>query len=165
MGETSSQSTGNYGMLSPRVTATLNKAKPILVSLGWGITISSITLAAIFQGFLVPQGLGKFLPEVTGGGQLGLAAFFASIFVVSILASFLINDVGKALFAFFASYVLAGAVTYFVLALPGFVGAYAAPEVLVRVAIIFTFTASFPIPLVVELVGTLTGSWLAERFL
>jgi len=143
----------------------LKKVKPILVSIGWGITISSITLAAIFQGFLVPQGLGKFLPEVTGAGQLGVAAFFAGIFVVSLFASFVINDVGKALFSFFVAYGLAGVVTYFVLALPGFVGAYAAPEVLVRIAIIFTFTASFPIPLVVELVGTLTGSWLAERFL
>ena len=143
----------------------LDKAKPVFVSLGWGITIASITLAAIFQGFLVPQSLGKFLPEVSHGGQLGLAVFFASIFAVSIFASLVINDVGKALFAFFAAYALAGVVTYFVLALPGFVGAYPAPEVLVRVAIIFTFTASFPIPLVVELVGTMAGSFLAERFL
>lgn len=105
------------------------------------------------------------MPEVTGTSQLGLAAFFVGIFLVSVFASFLINDVGKALFSFFGSYCLAGVVTYFVLALPGFVGAYAAPEVLVRLAIIFTFTASFPIPLVVELVGTLTGSWLAELFL
>jgi len=152
-------------MLPKLVIATLEKIKPVLVSLGWGITISGITLAAIFQGFLVPQGLGNLLPEVAGGSQLGLVIFFASIFVVSSLASFVINDLGKAIFSFFASYGLAGVVTYFVLALPGFVGAYPAPEVLVRVAIIFTFTASFPIPLVVELVGTLTGSWLAERFL
>jgi hypothetical protein len=140
----------------------LPKIKPVLVSLGWAVSIAGITLAAIFQGFLTPLGVGNLLQSVTNRSEPVL--FYVGIFAVSILASVIIDDVSKAVLSFFASYGLAGAITYFVLALPGFVGAYPDPELLVRLAIVLTFTASFPFPLMIELAGTLSGSWLAERF-
>lgn len=142
----------------------LPRIKPVLVSLGWGASISSITLGSIFQGVLTPLGVGNLLPSVTSRGQLGLLFFFAGIFTVSILAAAIIDDVSNAVVCFFASYCLAGVITYSILALPGWIGAYPDPEVLVRLSILLTFSASFPFPLVIELVGALTGSWLAERF-
>jgi hypothetical protein len=48
--------------------------------------------------------------------------------------------------------------------LPAFVGAFPFPEVLVQAAIVFTFTASFPFAIVVEILGTLLGTNLSERF-
>jgi hypothetical protein len=94
----------------------------------------------------------------------GPGIFYSGVFAVSLLAAILLNEAGTALVSFFASYLLGAIITYFVLALPGFVGTFDFPEVLSRTAIAFTFGTSFPMPLFVELTGTLVGVWLSERF-
>jgi hypothetical protein len=132
--------------------------------LGWGTSLSALTLGAIFQGLLIPQGKGILLPEVMGAAPWGLGIFYTGIFAVSILAALVISDAGNALVSCLASYGLSAVLTYLVLALPAFVGAFPFPEVLVQAAIVFTFTASFPFAIVVEILGTLLGTNLSERF-
>jgi hypothetical protein len=137
----------------------------VLVTCGWGATLSAFTLGGIFQGQLLPsQPPGNLLPEVINAGPWGPGIFYSGVFAVSIVAAIILNEAGTAVVSFFVSYLLGSIITYLVLALPGFVGVFDLPEVLYRTAIVFTFSSSFPVPLLVELTGTLVGVWLSERF-
>jgi hypothetical protein len=148
-----------------KAVLTLRRLRPAVVTCGWGATLSAFTLGGIFQGQMLPsQPPGNLFPEVINAGPWGPATFYSGVFAVSILAAILLNEAGTALLSFFASYLLGATITYFVLALPGFVGAFNLPEVLDRTAIVFTFGTSFPLPLLVELLGTLVGVSLSERF-
>jgi hypothetical protein len=137
--------------------------KLVCVILGWGTSLSALTLGAVFQGLLIPQGKGILLPEVMGASPFGLGIFYAGIFAVSVLAALVISDAGNALVSCLASYGLSAVLTYIILALPGFIGAFPFPEVLIQAAIVFTFTASFPFALLLEIIGTLLGTSLSER--
>ena len=136
--------------------ASLRRFKPVFVTLGWGTSMAAAVLYAIFHGFLLPQYKGAGLPEV---------ALYVGIFIISSLAAVVLADFGKALASFFGSYVVGAIVTYFVLALPGYTGAFPFVNVIIAVAVIFTFIAFFPILLFAGLLGTLAGSFLAERLL
>jgi hypothetical protein len=143
----------------------LRRLRPVVVICGWGATLSAFSLGGIFQGQLLPaQSPGNLFPEVISASLWGPGIFYSGVFAVSLLAAILLNEAGTALVSFFASYLLGAIITYFVLALPGFVGTFDFPEVLSRTAIAFTFGTSFPMPLFVELTGTLVGVWLSERF-
>lgn len=143
----------------------LNKVKPLLVVLGWGTTIASFVLGAIFQGLLIPQyaGGGDLQPEIIGRGPWGLLIFYVAIFAVSVIASLVLADFARGVGGFFASYALAAGLTYFIIALPGYVGAYQIPDILVTLAVNWTFAAFFPILLLVGFAATIVGSALAEH--
>jgi hypothetical protein len=145
----------------------LNKVKPLLVVLGWATSIASLTVGGILSGFLLPVygGGGDLQPEVIYRGPWELILFYLGIFGVSVVASLVIADFGKAVIAFFASYILAATVTYLIIALPAFVGAFPVQDVLVTSAVKFTFGAFFPILLFLGLAATIVGSALSERVL
>ena len=142
-----------------------NKVKPLLVVLGWGTTIASFVLGAIFQGLLIPQyeGGGDLQPEIIGKGPWGLLIFYIAIFGVSVIASLVMADFARGLGGFFASYVIAAGLTYFIIALPGYVGAFKFPDVLATLAINWTFGAFFPLLFLVGFAATIVGSGLAEH--
>jgi hypothetical protein len=143
----------------------LNKVKPFLVVLGWGTTIASFVVGAMFQGLLIPQyaGGGDLQPEIIGRGPGELIIFYILIFGLSMLASLVLADFAKGLGGFFASYVIAAGLTYFIIALPGYVGAFPLPDVLVTLAVNWTFAAFFPLLFLVGFAATIAGSALAER--
>jgi hypothetical protein len=143
----------------------LQGLKPALITCGWAASLAGFTLGGIFQGQLLPpQPPGNLFPEVSAVGPFGPAIFYAGILAASILAPILIGDPGRAIIAFFLSYVLGSIITYFVLVLPNFAGVFPYPELLSRSAISITFSTSFPIPLLVEILGTLAGIWFSERY-
>jgi hypothetical protein len=108
------------------------------------------------------MGIGGQLPEVIDTGLWGRGIIYLEIFGISFLAALILKDPGTALASFFASYALGAGVTFLVLALPGFLGEYP-PGVLVQLSVLFTFTAFFPFPLLIGLLGTVLGFGLAEH--
>jgi hypothetical protein len=139
----------------------VHRARTELVILAWGVSISSFTLSAILQGLLIPS---RYYGAYTGAPfPLGIILFYIEIFGVSILASIVLDDAAGAVLGLFASYVLAIILTYLALSLPTSEGAYP-PAALTGAAIVFTFTALFPFPILATLVGTLVGVGLSERF-
>jgi hypothetical protein len=134
--------------------------KVLLVILGWAASIAAFTLQAIFQGQLLP------VSALAQGGNVGspyaVDLFYAGIFATSVLAAMILDDAGKAIISLLASYLLADVIVYLVIALPGLLGLFY-PEVLTKTGISFAFAASFPIGLLLEMVGTFIGIALAER--
>lgn len=144
--------------------AGLQRLKPVAIVVGWATTLAGFTLGGIFQGHLLPpQPPGNLFPEVSNTGPLGPIIFYSGIFAICVIAPLIINDAGRAIVSFFASFLLGSVITYFALVLPAYTGAFPLPGLLSGTAIDFTFSTSFPIPLFAELVGTLVGIWLSER--
>lgn len=81
------------------------------------------------------------------------------------MATMTINDPGPAIVAFFVTFGLDAFLTAFVLALPEVAGIVQTNGVLQETSILNTFSALFPLPLIVNLVGTLAGLALGERLL
>jgi hypothetical protein len=134
-----------------------------LVVLGWGTTIGGIVLTAMFQGLLLPtsaQGVYTQVNTPTSGPLL----FYLAIFGVSTVGGIVLEDVGVAVLSFFLSYALGGTIIFLVLALPAYLGLFAFANALYDTAIVFAFAALFPLPLLLGLIGTIIGVWLAERF-
>ncbi len=167
--------------------------KTILATLGWTALNAAAALSGIFQGVLVPQrtfggggglvvsSLSIRLDSSPGGslfqglsdqleiGQFltlfnGRLIFFLEFLAISVAASFVISDFGRALISFLFSYVLGGFLVCFVLILPGVLGTSAFLNLLIGVMVFFTFTIFFPFPLFLGFFGTLFGVVLAERF-
>jgi len=136
--------------------------RTILVILGWATSLAAITLVGIFNGLLLPKGLGGLLPQVLGGSIWGPWILYLAMLATSFLAAFLIENPGIAFGSFFVSFCLAGAITYLVLILPGLLGAFNSAGVLAEASIRFTFVALFPFPLIAGLLGTILGLGLAE---
>jgi hypothetical protein len=146
----------------------LDKVKPLIVIAGWAATIAGFTLGAIFQGLLLPKVVGNgggLLPEVLGVSSVGLWVFYLGCFGTSVLAALVLADASKALVSFFPSYVFGALITYIVLIVPALTGTFPLPSVLEESAVIFTFTAFFPVLLFAALAGTLLGIFLAEKIL
>jgi hypothetical protein len=139
--------------------------RPILVILGWGTCMAAITTGAIFQGLLTPRliGGGALLPETIQTAAWETYAYYLGIFAVSVLAAMTISDASKAFMSFFPAYILGAIITYEVLALPASIGVYQPPDPVEEYASTFTFTAFFPIPILLGLAGTVLGIALAER--
>jgi hypothetical protein len=144
-----------------------NRLRPFLIVLGWATSSAAFTLATIFQGQLLPKNIngGGLYADVTKGNPLLLLIFYGASFTTSVLAAMVIGDVGVSLISFFLSYVGTGIITYLVLVLPDFFGVFDPFQVIQGSAVIFTFTALFPLLLFVNLAGTIAGIALAERFL
>lgn len=137
--------------------------KPFLVTLGWGVSNASITLSGMFQGILLPRGRGGLLGE-TQIGPVGPLVFYLAYFGISVVAGLALQEPGSTLFSYFVSYGGGAIITYWILTLPGTIGVFPVPEILVRVAIIFTFSALFPFPLIFGLLGTFLGLVLADHY-
>jgi hypothetical protein len=139
--------------------------KSLLVILGWATSCAAVTLATIFQGLLLPKNIngGGLYSQVVAGNPFALLAYYAGNITISIIAVIYISDAGKSLISFFASYVGTGIITYLVLGLPEFVGVYDPSGVIIESAGIFTFTAIFPVLMVVNFAGTFLGILLSER--
>jgi hypothetical protein len=148
--------------------AVLRRAKPLLAVLGWAASTAALTLATIFQGYLLPKVYGAgggFLDEVLNANPVWLWIFYLGNFGICILAALVISDLGTTVIGFFVSYGVAAGITYMVLSLPDFIGVFPFPGVLEGSAVTFTFGAFFPLLLLVNLVGTIVGAALSERLL
>ena len=145
-----------------RTLLVLGRIKPLLVILGWGTSLASVTLWAIFSGLLLPRVHGGLLPTVQSLGPWGPAFYYLGFLGICILASIVLVNPATALVSYVLSYGLAGILIYVALALPAFLGIYQPTEILVRASINFTFTALFPFSLLAGFVGTVVGMFLAE---
>jgi len=132
-----------------------------IVVLAWGVFLASSALTAILQGVLVPARFyGGY--NAQAGFPSGIVFFYVAIFGVSILAGIVLADVGRALLGTFASYGFAIVLTFTALSLPTLQSPFP-PALLTDVAAVFTFTAFFPLPIIVILVGALLGAGISER--
>jgi hypothetical protein len=136
----------------------------ILVTLGWGTSTAALTLGIIFIGYLLPRNIngGGLYSQVINASPIPLWLFYVGNFVICLVAALIISDFSTTIVSFFFSYLLAGIITYAVLALPDFLGCCGG--VLVAAAVSFTFGAFFPYLLVVNLAGTIAGLALSEHF-
>jgi hypothetical protein len=159
--ETGSKS---LGFMNVRFSPWLRAA---LVVLGWSTASAAFSLGTIFQGQLLPRNIngGGLYSDVLNANPLWLWLFYIGNFAVCVVASMVISEVGKAVISFFLSYTGAALITYFVLALPDYVGIYDPTQVLQESATVFVFTAFFPLLLLVNLSGTVAGIALGERLL
>lgn len=142
--------------------------KGIAIVLGWAVCLDAFTLWAIFQGLLLPQIVsgGGLLPEVLSGNPVVLGIFYSGIFATSILAALIIYEVGQAVISFFVSYFLAAFLNLIILSLPDITGTYNDPiGAVTNASVNFTFTAFFPLPLIIGFAATLLGIGVAERYL
>jgi hypothetical protein len=143
-----------------RLQHVLRKLKLVFVILGSATSSAAIVLAAIFHGFLIPHV--PFFRSGVAGAEWVTPFVYLAIFGISVLEALVIRDLGPAIAAFFASYILAAAITFLVLTLPGYTGALPSPDLIVAAGVQFTFTAFFPL-LFVELVATILGTALSEH--
>ena len=141
----------------------LSKLRLPLIVLGWGTSLAALTLGTIFQGYLLPTTQGGLLPQVYGESPVGLWIFYLGCLGISALAAMAINDPGPGIIGFFISFGISAFLTAFVLQLPEAVGIVQSNGVLQETAILETFSAVFPLALIVDLVGTLLGLGLGER--
>lgn len=133
--------------------------RPALIILGWAASDAALVLAAMFHGLLLPQYHGSSDTYST------TLAVYLGLLGISVLAALVIGDFSATILSFFASYLLAMVMTYLVLVLPGYTGALPSPEVIISAAVVFTFDAFFPVPLLIEFAGALLGLGLFERLL
>jgi hypothetical protein len=158
---------GEHGRLRLMNVRIIRKLKPLLVVLGWATSTAALALATIFQGQLLPKNIngGGLYGQVVNASPLPIWIFYVGNFAVCVVAAMVISDPARSLVSYFPSFIGAAAITYLVLALPDFVGAYDPQQVLQDTATIFTFTAFFPLLLLVNLAGTVVGIAVGERLL
>lgn len=92
---------------------------------------------------------------------LGTAFYYAGVLAISAIAGLLLASLSKTLIAFVGSYTIGIVLTLLSLDLPGIFGTIPEP-VSESVAITFTFTAFFPFPLLLGLVGSMIGALFTE---
>ena len=137
----------------------LVRAKPVLVVLGWAVSIASLALTGILRGIIIPHS-SQYVPQA-GSGILGVAVYYGGIFGLSILAGWLLADTSKAVVGFFVSYGVGMFLTFLALAMPGLAGVI--PGSIAELsAIVFAFTALFPLAFLAGLVGALLGAASSE---
>jgi hypothetical protein len=137
------------------IGARLSKARSLFVVLGWGLSLTSLTLAAITSAVLVPHA------GVESFQLLGVVLYYAGVFAISLLSGLLLRSLTVAVPGTFVAYMLGLVLTGLVLDLPGIVGIL--PEgIAENSALVFTFTALFPFPLLVALVAGVLGAAITE---
>ncbi len=95
-----------------------------------------------------------------------MAAYYLAWIGLAVLAGIILRDLGVALVSFLISYGLGAALTYYVLALPGLISSDSAfREILVKASVNFTFTAFFPFPIFLGLLGSIVGVAIDETLL
>jgi hypothetical protein len=137
----------------------LARAKSGLVVVGWGVSIASLALTGILQGIIIPHSV-QYVPQA-GVGILGVALYYGGIFGLSLLAGWVLEDISKAVLGFFVSYGVGLLLTFLALTGPGLAGVI--PESIAELsAIVFAFTALFPLAFLAGLVGAVLGASSSE---
>jgi hypothetical protein len=142
--------------------------RPALVCLTWGLMTSSVLLTFIFQGYFVPG----FRPTFPTGPRELIFVAYLLVFLVAVLAGMLCSDLGEAVLLYFGSLAVTCTIEYVVLLVPSLTG-IAGPPVLAEaglvslpdLALLVVFYSLFPVPLVLGLVGSLTGAAVGESYL
>jgi len=92
---------------------------------------------------------------------LGVALYYGGIFGLSILAGWVLADISKAVLGFFVSYGVGLFLTFLALVGPGLAGVI--PESVAELsAVVFAFTALFPLAFLAGLVGAVLGAASSE---
>jgi hypothetical protein len=144
----------------------MEKWKPLLIILGWTAIMTTLTVGTIFQGGLVPHifGIGGGgLSEVINADPTPVYIFYIGSFLVSVLATLLLNDIRNAIAGYFTTLVLTAIFTYVVLDLPDMLG-IVTPGSLQGASTNFAFYAIFPWTLMILLLGTIVGTAIGERY-
>lgn len=144
--------------------------KTFLVALGWGMTLAAITLWAVFQGLLLPKSDIVFAPisppSLWYTESYLVALYYAMLFAASILAGLYVGDMGRAIIAFFGSYLIGAIIIYEVLSFPGLLSTdIGFRESLAKFSVNWTFVVLFPFPLAVGLIGGIIGAGLQETII
>src|SRR5690242_18568484 len=87
----------------------LSKARSLFVVLGWGLSLTSLTLAAITSAVLVPHA------GVESYQLLGVVLYYAGVFAISLLSGLLLRSLTVAVPGTFVAYVLGLVLTGLVL--------------------------------------------------
>jgi hypothetical protein len=134
------------------------KNRSVLVVLGWGASLASLAVTVVTRAVLVPHaGIALFSNETT----LLIALYYSGIFSVSYLSGLMLRSLSQAVVGFFCAYSLGIVLAGLVFDLPGLLGIL--PESFAAYsAVTFTFTALFPLALLVGLVGGLLGAVTTE---
>jgi hypothetical protein len=136
----------------------LSSVTPGLVVIGWGTSLASLAVAAISHGILVPHA--GYYSEATPPTQstlLLVILYYAGVFGISLLSSYLLRSISSALLGFFCSYGIGMLLAGMALDLPGLTGSV--PQAFgLNLVIGVIFTAFFPFALIIGLVGALLGS-------
>ncbi len=137
----------------------LVQAKPGLVVLGWGVSIANLALTGILLGIIIPHSA-QYVPQA-GVGLLGVTFYYGGMFGFSILAGWVLADISKAVLGFFVSYGVGLFLTFLALVGPGL--ASVIPESIAELsAMVFAFTALFPLAFLAGLVGAVLGASSSE---
>lgn len=141
--------------------------KTFLVALGWGTTIAGVTLWAIFQGLLLPKSDIVFSPvpppSVWYTESYLVALYYVMLFAASFLAGLYVGDIGRAIIAFFGSYLIGAIILYEELSFPGLISTdIGFRESLAKLSISWTFVVLFPFPLALGLIGGIVGAAFQE---
>jgi hypothetical protein len=135
----------------------VSKSRPVLVVLGWGVSLASLAVTVVARAVLVPHAGVVFSSETT----LLIALYYAGVFSVSFLSGLMLRSLPSAVLGFFCAYALGILLAGLAFDLPGLLGLL--PETVAEYsAIVFAFTALFPLALLVGLVGGLLGAATTE---
>ncbi|HZY93970.1 MAG TPA: hypothetical protein VFE98_03805 [Candidatus Bathyarchaeia archaeon] len=125
----------------------------ILVIVGWGTILSSLAMTGILQGVIVPNDPQAGVKLATPGTLL----YFVGVLVICLMAGLLVKNIGISLVAFLAAYALGVLLSAVALSLPGVFG-YIPSGTAQHLALVYVFTAFFPITLFLGFVGSIIGA-------
>jgi len=139
----------------------------LLVTIAWALMTTTIILAFVFQGFLVPGIITQYRPS-------GNYAFlgYALVTLVAIASGMMLRDISATVASFIGSIGITVVMEYFVLTLPSSFG-QVDPGLLLQVglaplpdtAITIVFYSLFPVAIILGFVGSLIGATLGESLL
>lgn len=129
----------------------------MLVIIGWGLILSSLALTAIVEGLVIPHN-----PQFeVQSALLEIVSYYLGIFMASFIAGLVLRRIDFALLGFIVSYTIGIIVCYTMLILPGLFG-YLLEGAAENQALVFVFTAFFPIALFAGLLGAIIGGATRE---
>jgi hypothetical protein len=101
------------------------------------------------------------LNGITGSAVVGQSLYYAGIFGVSLIAGTMLANIGKTLLAFLISYTAGIVLTGVALLIPWWFGP--APEAFAeQTALSLIFSAFFPFPMFLGIIGGIVGSAATE---
>lgn len=137
----------------------MKKIRSALITLGWGISIATLTLQAFYGGHSYSiEYLNTYGPAVT-------FADMALFFPLSILLGLIAPDLDLVIKIFFWAIGLSIILTYLCLTLPSYLGVVGPPilqQILSQGAIVYIFRSMVPVSIIC-LIGSLLGAFLGER--
>lgn len=129
----------------------MRRVREVLVTVGWAITIASIALQALYQGF-------ELLPPLS----------LALLFIVSVLAGVVLVEPGIIVFGFFGALAISMLVMFVCWVSPAVLGTlpYAIlGGFLYEAAFATVFRSLVPAPVILCLMGALFGGVIGERIM